>query len=214
MAARDDFSAKVKQTVAARAGYRCSNPDCRVHTSGPQADPDKAVNIGVAAHITAAAEGGPRYDQNLSSEERSSIDNAMWLCQNCAKLIDSDEQRYSVAVLQGWKDAAERVAQQELEYRIPLDAAAPHPAFPSIVPPLSAHNRNYRLANSRRAALSGCACGWSNAKGSSALSIPVRRGANRDATCSPGVTLSYGPFSASGYVTLARPMPGVRWTSC
>ena len=95
---RDDFSAPIKRTVAARAGYRCSNPKCRKQTSGPQADPAKAVNIGVAAHITAASQGGPRYDPELTSEERGSIDNTIWLCQTCAKLIDSDEPRYSVTI--------------------------------------------------------------------------------------------------------------------
>jgi len=79
---RDDFDAKTKEMLARRVGYRCSNPDCRKLTSGPQEDPTKAVSIGVAAHITAASEGGPRYDDSLSLEERSSVDNGIWLCQN------------------------------------------------------------------------------------------------------------------------------------
>ena len=55
---RDDFTDEVKRILAARTGNACSNPDCRAVTSGPQNDPTKAVNVGVAAHITAAAEGG------------------------------------------------------------------------------------------------------------------------------------------------------------
>jgi hypothetical protein len=61
---------------------RCSNPCCRKATSGPQADLRKAVNIGVASHITAASAFGPRYDAKLSSAARTSIENAKWLCQN------------------------------------------------------------------------------------------------------------------------------------
>ena len=37
-------------------------------TAGPLDDPAKAVNIGVAAHITAASPGGPRFDDTLTSE--------------------------------------------------------------------------------------------------------------------------------------------------
>jgi hypothetical protein len=56
---RDDFDAKTKETLARRVGYRCSNPDCGKLTSGPQEDPTKVLNIGVAAPITAAPLGGP-----------------------------------------------------------------------------------------------------------------------------------------------------------
>lgn len=88
---RDDFNQKTKDILFRRAGARCSNPNCRKPTSGPHTDADKTVNIGVAAHITAAEKGGPRYDHYMSSEERKSIENGIWLCQDCAKLIDSDE---------------------------------------------------------------------------------------------------------------------------
>ena len=58
---RDDFKADVKDLLAKRVGMRCSNPNCRRPTSGPQDAPEKALNIGVAAHIAAASKGGPRY---------------------------------------------------------------------------------------------------------------------------------------------------------
>jgi hypothetical protein len=110
---RDDFDARTKKVLADRVNSRCSRPDCGKATSGPQEDPTKALNIGVAAHITAASEGGPRYDPSLSSEERGSVDNGLWLCQNCAKLIDSDVQRYSPELLREWKRQAEQRAQDE-----------------------------------------------------------------------------------------------------
>ena len=112
---RDDFDAKTKETLARRVGYRCSNPGCGKLTSGPQEDPAKAVSIGVAAHITAASEGGPRYDPSLSPEERRSVYNGLWLCQNCAKLIDSDVQRYTSELLREWKRQAEQRARDEIE---------------------------------------------------------------------------------------------------
>lgn len=111
---RDDFDKHTRETLARRVNYHCSN--CWSLTSGPQQEPTKTVSIDVAAHITAAAVSGPRYDPQLSSVERKSIQNGIWLCQNCAKLIDSDPQRYSVALLRQWKSQAEERVHQELSH--------------------------------------------------------------------------------------------------
>jgi energy-coupling factor transporter ATP-binding protein EcfA2 len=120
----DDFSPKTIETLAKRVGCRCSNPDCHQLTVGPHSEPTKTVNIGVAAHITAAAPGGKRYNASLSSEQRKSIENGIWLCQTHAKLIDSDEQKYSVKLLLSWKYEAERQAQSELEQSTPKFASS------------------------------------------------------------------------------------------
>lgn len=104
---RDDFSEEVKRILANRVGHECSNPDCRALTSGPQSDSAKALNVGVAAHITDASQGGPRFNPSLSSEQRCHADNGIWLCQNCAKLVDNDVVRYSEALLRAWKEVAE-----------------------------------------------------------------------------------------------------------
>ena len=112
---RDEFNPDTKQILARRVGYRCSNPNCRKPTTGPQEDVAKAINIGVAAHITAASAGGLRFDPNISSEERKSQSNGIWLCQNCGKLIDSDDKRYSVSLLQSWKSLSEQAALLDLE---------------------------------------------------------------------------------------------------
>jgi hypothetical protein len=110
----DDFSESVKRALASRVGNLCSNPDCRAPTSGPQEDPAKAVNLGVAAHITAASPGGPRYDPELLSEERSGPPNGLWLCQNCAKLIDNDPSRFAANLLKEWKNIAEAEARNRV----------------------------------------------------------------------------------------------------
>jgi hypothetical protein len=112
---RDDFSAKTKDVLAARVAYRCSNPGCRRPTSGPQDEPTKTINVGVAAHITGAAPGGPRYDHSLTTEDRCGVGNGIWLCQTCAKLIDSDLTRYSVLAIREWKLATELAAKRALE---------------------------------------------------------------------------------------------------
>lgn len=115
---RDDFAILVKETLAKRVAHRCSRPECRQVTSGPQEDPERAINVGVAAHITAASSGGPRYNASLTSEQRQSIENGIWLCQTCAKLVDNDPIHYSCEVLHEWKREAEKTARRELEQRI------------------------------------------------------------------------------------------------
>lgn len=104
---RDDFTQQTKDKLCERVGGKCSNPNCRKETKGPHSDPRKSVSIGVAAHITAASEGGPRYDPNMSSEERRSIENGIWLCSTCAKMIDSDADAYPAELLHEWKKVAE-----------------------------------------------------------------------------------------------------------
>ena len=111
---RDDFPQKVKETLAKRAGQICSNPTCNRGTSGPHSDDSKSVSIGVAAHITAAAPNGPRYNSSLTPEERSSIGNGIWLCQSCSKLIDSDTDNFREELLHIWKRNRETVAKRSL----------------------------------------------------------------------------------------------------
>ena len=52
---RDNFSEKVKTILRTRVAGRCSNPDCRRVTIGPNNDKNKATILGDAAHICAAS---------------------------------------------------------------------------------------------------------------------------------------------------------------
>lgn len=117
---RDNFSQKTKDILAKRVGFRCSNPYCRKLTCGANENPEKATSIGVAAHIAAAAKGGPRYDECMTPDERKSLSNGIWLCQSCSKLIDVDEIHYTAEVLREWKDSAERSALLDVETSSPV----------------------------------------------------------------------------------------------
>lgn len=116
---RDDFSPKTKDILAKRVGFRCSNPNCRKLTCGANENPEKATSIGVAAHIAAAAKGGPRYDECMTPDERKSLSNGIWLCQSCSRLIDVDEMRYPAEVLMKWKAIAEDLAILDVETSSP-----------------------------------------------------------------------------------------------
>jgi len=111
---RDDFAEQTKRALALRVGYRCSRPECAALTAGPQDDESKAINVGVAAHITAASQNGPRFDPLLSPEERAAAANGIWLCQNCAKLIDSDIAQFTIEVRQRWKIDREAEARRQI----------------------------------------------------------------------------------------------------
>ncbi len=118
--ARDDFSKNVIRTVALRAGYHCSH--CRAPTSGPHSDAEKALITGEACHIRAASPGGPRYDPAQSPEERKSIQNAIWLCRSCSKIVDADCEQFPVSKLLAMKE----------EHEASIDGKGITPKLPEI----------------------------------------------------------------------------------
>jgi hypothetical protein len=107
-----NFPPSVRLTLAKRVNFRCSI--CDVQTAGPKTDSDRAFSIGKAAHIKAAAPGGPRYDENQSPADRRSIRNGIWCCPGCADIVDYDMDAYSDVELQRLKDKAERLARERV----------------------------------------------------------------------------------------------------
>lgn len=116
-ASRGHFRQDIQKQLMMRAGVRCSNPDCRRPTTGPnRTSKIQAASVGVAAHIRAASPGGPRYDPLQTEDERHSFGNGIWLCELCAALIDKGGgQGYPVDTLMIWKMASEQAALEALE---------------------------------------------------------------------------------------------------
>jgi hypothetical protein len=111
MSNRDEFRSPVKSAVALRAGYCCSFKGCGRLTVGPSDEsPLATASVGVAAHIHAAAsgQGARRYLSSMTSEERSHIDNAIWLCATHATLIDRDDVTFNADALRKMKEDHER----------------------------------------------------------------------------------------------------------
>jgi hypothetical protein len=108
MSNRDDFLGKTRRALALRASYLCSLPECRKMTAGPSAEsPSAFAVIGRAAHICAAAPGGPRYCASMSPAERCHIDNGIWLCADHAAFVDLDRVTYTADNLRALKQAHE-----------------------------------------------------------------------------------------------------------
>jgi hypothetical protein len=107
---RDDFPKPVIEALGKRAAYICSNPDCRALTIAPsESDDTKWLYIGKAAHICAASVGGPRYKASMTPEERQSVSNGVFLCGNCADMIDKNGGLdFREELLQQWKADHER----------------------------------------------------------------------------------------------------------
>ena len=105
---RDNFTQDTVNKLRRRAGNICSNPDCYKQTLEPQiTNEEKTTDTGIAAHICAASENGPRYDKAMSEKDRKHISNAVWLCSHCATKIDREAAAYSVTLLKQWKKIAE-----------------------------------------------------------------------------------------------------------
>lgn len=111
---RDEFTKTTKETLAKRVANKCSNPDCQKITIGPNSNPEKSTSLGIACHISAASENGPRYNAKITTEQRKNIANGIWLCSNCSAMIDKDENKYNDVLLNSWKKFSELNAEDEL----------------------------------------------------------------------------------------------------
>lgn len=113
----DDFTQDIKNKLAERAAYICSNPSCNRMTIGPDnSNQSKSTKAGIASHICAASPGGPRYDMSQNTTIRKSISNAIWLCGTCSILIDKNNGLdYPADHLHKWKIDHENLTKECLE---------------------------------------------------------------------------------------------------
>ncbi len=113
-----DFKEKTLMQLRERVACRCSNPDCRVPTVAANTG-GGVTRLGEGAHICAASPEGPRFDPGMTDEQRSHINNGIWLCSNCHAKVDADERQYTVDVLLTWRCQAEEFSRLELAQKLP-----------------------------------------------------------------------------------------------
>ena len=111
---RDNFTEATKNKLGKQVAWHCSRPGCVAPTVSATEDGEGVITLGRAAHITAAARGGPRYDARLTTEERKSANNGIWLCGDHANVIDADDASFTEQTIREWKRNAQRRAWVEL----------------------------------------------------------------------------------------------------
>lgn len=80
-----------------KSGNRCAFPDCTALMLDTEGD-----FIGQITHIEAAEIGGPRFNENMSNEERRSFTNLILMCYP-HHVKTHDVEKYSVATLKEMK---------------------------------------------------------------------------------------------------------------
>lgn len=118
--ARDNFTPSTKSALARNVHFRCVYPGCPLVTHASTPDGDN-INVGNAAHISAASPGGPRFDDELTPQQRRAYDNGAWLCATHANLVDADPARFPGEELKNWQRKMESSARDAI-YGAPLAA--------------------------------------------------------------------------------------------
>lgn len=106
--ARDNFSSSTKNLLGLAVGFTCVRPGCAKPTTALAQNSNAILRIDIAAHDSAAAPAGPRYDETITPEQRKAYENGAHLCPTCARLVDVDQEQFPVGTLARWqKNAAE-----------------------------------------------------------------------------------------------------------
>lgn len=90
-------SAETLKLLYVRSGNECAFPDCQHPIFN-----DNGLYIAQLCHINAANEGGERYDNKQSDEERRSPDNLLFMCHRHHKETD-DEKIFTTDILRELK---------------------------------------------------------------------------------------------------------------
>ena len=100
------------------SGNQCASPNCTRKLIAR----DGETIVSKICHIEAASPDGPRYNENMTDEERRHYNNLVLLCDECHRIIDNkeNESNYSVELLKSWKKNHENLVQQSLFIKKPL----------------------------------------------------------------------------------------------
>ena len=99
------------------SGNQCANPDCDRQLIAH----DGETIISKICHIKAASAKGPRFNLNMTDDDRRHYNNLILLCDECHSVIDnkSNEDKYPVALLQEWKSNHTTLIQSNIFKRKP-----------------------------------------------------------------------------------------------
>ncbi|MEM5948943.1 ABC-three component system protein [Spirochaetia bacterium 38H-sp] len=98
---------------------QCANPDCDRKLIARDGD----TIVSKICHIEAVSPNGPRFNPNMTDDERRDYDNLILLCDECHSIIDNkkNEGKYTVDLLKKWKrDHENKCRQQQLSKKSTL----------------------------------------------------------------------------------------------
>lgn len=116
---RDNFTQATKNLLGLAVGFVCVRPGCARPTTALAQSSNEITRLGTAAHDSAAAVGGPRYDNALTPEQRKAYDNGAHLCPNCARLVDIDSERFPQGTIALWQKKAAEYRQYRMHTPYP-----------------------------------------------------------------------------------------------
>ncbi len=97
------ISLKTHKMLWGRSGMTCAFPDCKKELVADESETDDASLIGEEAHIVGKKEESPRGKSELPFEQRDKFDNLILLCSIHHKIIDDQENTYTVEILENYK---------------------------------------------------------------------------------------------------------------
>ena len=103
------YSERTIKRLFARSQNVCAMPHCK----GPIVVGETVV--GEICHIRARRKKGPRFDASLTPAARNDYENLLLLCRTCHKLVDSQKDTYTIALLSDIKAMQERTGGIELD---------------------------------------------------------------------------------------------------
>lgn len=115
--ARDRVPDAQGKIVIQRSGDRCAYPKCGINlTINAQAAEDYDKAIGKIAHICAASPNGPRYDASMSTPQRGSAANLIYLCGPHHDAIDEQLNHHTREFLIEAKQTHERTVARAMAH--------------------------------------------------------------------------------------------------
>ncbi|TGE23992.1 hypothetical protein E5K00_01895 [Hymenobacter aquaticus] len=101
------ISLKTHKMIWGRSGNMCAFPECKKVLVVDETSTDDPSVIGEEAHIVAQKIDGPRGKSSLSLDQRDKYDNLILLCSVHHKIVDDQENEYTVQKLHEFKSTHE-----------------------------------------------------------------------------------------------------------
>ncbi|UCH94525.1 MAG: HNH endonuclease [Candidatus Aminicenantes bacterium] len=108
------ISDKTRKLLWVRSGNRCAI--CKTELILEATCKDEEAIVGDECHIISKRQGGPRYDDTPSSKNLDDYSNCILLCKTHHKMVDDQENTYTVSRLQEIKKAHEKWVSEILSF--------------------------------------------------------------------------------------------------